>query len=109
MVKYAQGDIALVAGGAYSSKPRPVLIIQNPKYMTGESVIVIPFTSVGNDEIDTRIPVSPSAENGLDRDCFLEVDKISAIYASYINKRIGRLDESSLQDVFSLAAKLIGA
>jgi mRNA interferase MazF len=101
------GDIVLVAGGAYSSKPRPVLVIQNQKFKTGESVLVIPFTSVLNTEIDTRIAVPPSAHNGLDRNCFLEVDKMSAINISYVGSRIGKLESSLLHAAYLMAVKLI--
>ena len=45
---FAYGQIVLVAYGAYSSKPRPALIMQNPTYRTGNSVLVIPFTSQKN-------------------------------------------------------------
>jgi mRNA-degrading endonuclease toxin of MazEF toxin-antitoxin module len=101
------GDILLVAGGAYSSKPRPVLVIQNHEIETGESVIVVPFTSTDNADISTRIAVSPSSQNGLDRDCFLEVDKMSAINTSYAGDKIGTLEDSILEEVLSVAVTLI--
>jgi mRNA interferase MazF len=107
MVKNKRGDIVLVAGGTYTTKPRPVLILQNLKYRTGESIIVIPFTSAANPEVDTRISVSPTPENGLDRNCFLEIDKISAIKSTYIGKRIGRLENEALRKTLSIAVKLI--
>jgi mRNA interferase MazF len=107
VVKIARGDVMLVAGGAYSSKPRPVLVIQNPKYRTGESVIVIPFTSMENPEIDTRIAVSPTPTNGLDRNCFIEIDKISAINTTYIGERIGKLEPALVKKILSTAVKLI--
>jgi mRNA interferase MazF len=101
------GDIVLVAAGTYTSKPRPVLVIQNQAFKTGGSVIVIPFTSTENIAIDTRISISPSSQNGLDRNCFLEIDKMSAIKSSYVGKRIGKLEKSHLKEVYSIAVKLI--
>jgi mRNA-degrading endonuclease toxin of MazEF toxin-antitoxin module len=108
MVMAKQGSIVLVAGGAYSSKPRPVVVIQNHDIKTGESVIVIPFTSMDNAEISTRIPVIPSKKNGLDRNCFLEVDKISAINSSYIGDYVGTLEHSTLKDVQAMIFRLLG-
>ena len=51
------GAIVTAAGGAYSGKPRPVLITQNPSRRTGDSVIVMPFTSLPNPSVDTRVEV----------------------------------------------------
>jgi len=101
------GEVVLVAGGTYSSKPRPALVLQNSQYKTGRSVIIIPFTSAQNAEVTTRIPVIPSTANGLDRNCFLEVDKMSAIDASFIGKSIGELEKSVLKETAELAQKLI--
>ncbi len=91
------GDVVLAAGGIYSTKPRPVLIIQNEKCYTGESVLVIPFTSKENAEIETRVPVSPTAQNGLDKGCFLEVDKLSAIRSNSISEKIGVIEEEYIE------------
>jgi len=104
---FAYGEIVLVAGGAYSSKPRPVLILQNPEYKTGNSVIIVPFTSKHNADIATRIMVTPDSINGLDRNCFLEIDKLSAIDVSYIKKRVGALDDITLRKTAELAQSLI--
>ena len=49
MVTWGHGDILIVAKGLYTSKPRPVLVLQDPAFNTGESVIVVPFTSTRND------------------------------------------------------------
>jgi mRNA-degrading endonuclease toxin of MazEF toxin-antitoxin module len=70
-------------------------------------VIVIPFTSIDNAEIDTRVAVSPSPQNGLDRNCFLEVDKMSAISSSYVGNCIGRLENLLMKEAHSMAVKLI--
>jgi mRNA interferase MazF len=101
------GDIVLVAGGAYTSKPRPVLVVQNQKFKTGDSVIVVPFTSVDNPDIDTRIAVSSSPRNGLDRSCFLEIDKLSAVRSSYIGDCIGTLENTLLNEVHSKVVELL--
>jgi mRNA-degrading endonuclease toxin of MazEF toxin-antitoxin module len=101
------GDIVLVAGGAYSSKPRPVLVFQNKEIPTGDSVIIIPFTTTQNSDIQTRISVSPSAQNGLDRKCFLEADKISAINKTYIGSYVGVLESTYLKNTLAVVMKLI--
>ena len=107
MVKAEYGAIVLVARGSYTSKPRPALVVQNPRYRTGESVIVIPFASVRNTEIDTRLAVAPSELNGLDRPCFLEVDKISAVSIAYLGRQLGVLEPEVLSNATDLARNLI--
>ena len=106
-MRWKYGEIVTAFGGAYSSKPRPVLIIQNPKFATGSSVIIMPFTSMQNEDITTRITVEPSKLNGLDRDCFVEVDKISAIKVSAIGPSIGQLEAGKLAEVTAWAVSLI--
>jgi mRNA-degrading endonuclease toxin of MazEF toxin-antitoxin module len=107
MVRPACGEIVLVAKGAHTSKPRPVLVLQSPEYRTGESIVVVPFTTVENVAVDTRIAVTPTTANGLDRDCFLEIDKISAIDYSYIGQRVGRLETEVLNKATQMAICLI--
>ncbi len=106
MVSLDFGVIALAAGGVYSSKPRPVLIIQNPDFATGESVLVIPFTSQENPATTCRVAVSPSSENGLDRRCWLEIDKTSAIRTSWVGPTIGTLEPALLRRSIDLLHRL---
>jgi mRNA interferase MazF len=104
---FSFGDVVLTAGGAYSSKPRPVLVVQNNECFTGESLVIIPFTSVGNLEILTRIAVKPSSKNGLDRDCFLEVDKISAVRVTSLSETIGSLEKEYLNQTKKVLSVLL--
>jgi mRNA interferase MazF len=100
MVSPAFGAIVTAASGPYSSKPRPVLVVQNPLLTTGDSVVVIPFTSAPNDSITLRLAVEPTVANGLDRPCFLEIDKVSAIRADTLGAPVGHLDPAALVEVF---------
>ena len=101
------GDVVLAAGGLYSSKPRPVLVFQNDAWSTGESTVVIPFTSHGNTDAHYRVPVSAQTGNGLDRPCWLEVDKIGAIRTAWLGARVGRLEEESLRACAELVRELL--
>jgi mRNA-degrading endonuclease toxin of MazEF toxin-antitoxin module len=107
MVKLAFGEVVLASGGTYSSKPRPVLVFQDPDIYTGESVIVIPFTTSSNPDIITRVSVKPTEKNGLDRNCFLEVDKLSAVNVACIGGHIGILERAALDEAASIARKLL--
>lgn len=101
------GDIVLAAGGTFTSKPRPVLIFQNTQFPTGDSVIVVPLTSQNNPSAYYRVAVTPTPGNGLDRNCWLEVDRVGAIRAGWIGPRIGQLDAAALQQVIDLSRRLM--
>jgi len=101
------GDIVLAAGGTYSSKPRPVLIFQNDAWPTGESTIVIPFTSQEDGSAHYRVVVAPDGTNGLDRRCWLEIDKLGAIRTAWLGKYVGRLDDEKLSVCATLVRELM--
>jgi len=101
------GDIVLAAGGVYTSKPRPVLVFQNSAVPTGESTIVIPFTSNASHDAFYRVAITPSKANGLDRPSWLEVDKVSAIRTAWLGRTIGHLDADTLHQASDAAIRLM--
>ena len=104
---HSYGEVILAAGGAFATKPRPVLVVQDQKYYTGESIIVMPFTSTENPEIKTRVLIQPTVKNGLDRKCYVEVEKISAIRLSCLSKTVGFLEDEHLRDIKRIAYLLL--
>lgn len=101
------GDVVTVAGGTYTGKPRPVLVFQNSTKPTGESVIVIPFTTTINPDIPYRIPVEATQSNGLKKDCYLEVEKLGAIRQSWIGQKVGVLSPALLSETVTMAHRLM--
>ncbi|MCL2324170.1 MAG: type II toxin-antitoxin system PemK/MazF family toxin [Actinomycetia bacterium] len=106
-MKYQWGDVVTIAGGTYTSKPRPVVFFQDPKFDTGDSAIVIPLTSYPVEGNELRIPVEPTTTNGLDRSCYLEVDKLSAVRAGWLGAKIGHLDKAVTDAAREAAHKLL--
>ncbi|MDR0945686.1 MAG: type II toxin-antitoxin system PemK/MazF family toxin [Bifidobacteriaceae bacterium] len=107
-MKPSRGDIVTAAAGPYSSKPRPVLVIQDTGVHTGSSVVIIPFTSTANSSIAERVAVKQSSLNGLDRPCWLETDKISAIRSSAVGQTVGRLEPGLMELVEEHLGTLLG-
>jgi len=101
------GDVVMVAGGTYTGKPRPALIFQNSTKPTGESAIVIPFTTAFNPEIPYRISVEATQLNGLKKNCYLEVEKLGAIRKSWIGEKVGVLSPNLLSEAVTMAHKLM--
>jgi len=92
-----RGDIWTAAGGSdYAGKPRPVVIIQDDRFETRESVTICSLTSDPTFASVLRLNVEPSVENGLMHSSRLMVDKITTIPRSKMGRRIGRLGNSDM-------------
>ena len=92
-----RGEIYTAAArGAYTGKPRPVLIVQDDRFDATASVTVCPFTTNAVDAPLIRIPIEPSDTNGLDRSSSLMVDKITTMPRSGLGERLGRLGDDEL-------------
>lgn len=94
-----RGDIVTVAGGIYTNKPRPALIVQDDHFDATESLTVCPFTSTNVDAPLLRVPVPAETGNGLDHDSFLMVDKITTVRRSNVQTVVGRLDGTTLVEL----------
>lgn len=89
-----RGEIWSVAGGAdYAGKPRPVAILQDDRFEELLSVTCCPFTTNPTPAPLFRLPVKPSARNGLEHESRLMVDKIITVSRGKMGKLIGRLDD----------------
>lgn len=92
-----RGEVWTAAGGAdYAGKPRPVTIVQDDRFDATNSVTVCAFTSDRTDAPLLRIPVEPSAGNGLTTTSRLMVDKITTIPKAKLGRRIGKLTETDM-------------
>ncbi len=104
-----RGDIWTVAGGnGYAGKPRPAVIIQEDAFDATGSIIVCALTTEPADAPLFRLPVAPSAENGLRAPCRLMVDKITSVPRSRLGKRIGRLDNDDIAQLNRAALVFLG-
>jgi mRNA interferase MazF len=92
-----RGEIWTVSGGgAYTGKPRPVVILQDDRFDATASVTICAFTSDPTPAPLFRLHVEPNERNGLDVACRLMVDKITTVPKTKIGKLIGRLDDEDV-------------
>jgi mRNA interferase MazF len=104
-----RGEIYTAAAcGAYTGKPRSVLIVQDDRFDATASVTVCPFTTSPVDAPLIRIPVEPSDTNGLDRPSSLMVDKITTVPRSGLGERLGRLRDDELVQLNRSLMVLLG-
>lgn len=92
-----RGDIYTAAArGAYTGKPRPVVIVQDDRFDATASVTVCPLTSNPVEAPLTRIDVNPSSLTGLTQPSRVMVDKVTTMSRSNLRERLGRLPASDL-------------
>lgn len=92
-----RGDIYTAAArGAYSGKPRPVVVIQDDRFDATASVTVVPFTTSAVDAPLLRIPVHPSDTTGLAEPSRLMIDKVTTVPRTSLTRQIGRLSDGDL-------------
>jgi mRNA interferase MazF len=92
-----RGEVWTVSGGRdYAGKPRPAVIVQNDRFDATDSITLCGLTTDATEAALVRLPVAPSANNGLKRDSRLMVDKISTVPRTKLGKRIGRLDDEEM-------------
>lgn len=92
-----RGEVYIAATrGAYTGKPRPVVIIQDDRFDGTASVTVCPITTNPVDAPLTRIPIEASALTGLDQPSKLMVDKITTMPRDSLRDQLGRVGENDL-------------
>jgi mRNA interferase MazF len=92
-----RGEIYTAAArGAYTGKPRPVVILQDDRFDATASVTVCPFTTDSVDAPLMRLLIEPSEHNGLDQPSRLMVDKVTTVPRSSLGEGFGRLDDDEL-------------
>ena len=86
----------MAGGSGYASKPRPVVIVQDDAFAERDSVTVCLITTDPADLPVFRIPVEPTADNGLRATSRLMVDKVTTVQRSRLAHRIGQLADDDL-------------
>ncbi len=94
-----RGELWTVAGGAYASKPRPALIIQDDLFGLTGSVTVLPLTTKHVDAPLLRLRIESSDLSGLDHESDVMIDKLTTVRRSNVSTRVGRLTSDQLAAV----------
>jgi mRNA interferase MazF len=92
-----RGEIWIAAGGRdYAGKPRPVVIIQNDRFDSNDSITVVPCTSDLTELPLFRIPLAPTTDNGLLVPTRVMADKLTTVARAKLGRRIGRLNDQEV-------------
>jgi mRNA interferase MazF len=92
-----RGEIwTAAAGGDYTGKPRPVVIVQDDAFDATDSITVCLITSDQTDIPMLRVALEPTRGNGLTKQSRIMVDKITTVLRSKLRRRIGQLSDRDL-------------
>ena len=89
-------------------KPRPALVVQSYLFADHATVTVLPVTPIAVEAPLIRLPVDPSAENGLRGPFFVMVDKAMSIRAEKLGPAFGRLGSADMTPVNRALALFLG-
>ena len=103
-----RGEVWTVAGGVYSSKPRPAVIIQDDAFSETNSVTVAPLTTTLLDAPLLRLRVMMIAEAGVANDSDVMVDKITTVRRSHVGQKLGRLTNEQMVELERLLMTFLG-
>lgn len=92
-----RGDIHIAAArGAYTGKPRPVVIIQDDRFDATASVTICPLTTNPVEAPLTRIAVGATTASGIEQPSHIMVDKITTMPRANVRDHLGRLADEDL-------------
>ncbi len=103
-----RGEIWLVAGGVYASKPRPAVIVQDDRFGDTDSVTVCPFTTKRLDAPLLRMEVSADATSGINKASYLMIDKLTTVRRSNLGEQVGHLTATQLTEFERRALVFLG-
>ena len=92
-----RGEIWTVSGGRdYAGKSRPAVMLQDDSFSGTASITICAFTTDPTDAPLFRLPIEPTADNGLRAPSRLMVDKITTVSKDKVGERIGRLSPADI-------------
>ena len=96
-----RGAIVVVAArGAYTSKPRPALVVQSDLFNpTHASITICPITTDCVDAPLFRLTLPPGSRTGLESVSQVMIDKIVSVPRASISAEIGECDVGELEAV----------
>lgn len=99
MERVSRGDVVLVAGGVYASKPRPAVVVQDDLFGGTDSLTVCPLTTTQVDAPLLRLHVPSDEATGIEAASFAMVDKLTTVRRSNVGERLGQLNSVQMLEL----------
>ena len=103
-----RGDLVTIAIQGDFGKPRPALVVQNDDIGDTAHVLVCPLTSMEGPFATLRMPVEPSAGNGLRVRSFVMISNVVAVPRARCGPLIGSLSTREMGDIDARLAFVFG-
>src|SRR3954471_2019073 len=105
-----RGDIVIAAvKGAFSGKPRPMVVVQSNLLNDRHPSVILALITSDVDELGWfRVPLSPTAENGLREESEIMADKLVSLRTTSVQRVIGRVDAESLARLDQILLMVLG-
>ena len=104
-----RGDIVTVALPGDFGKPRPAVVIQSDLFANHTTVTILPVTSTVTPASPLfRLPLVPSADNGLQAPSCVMVDRTMSVRPNKIGNIVGRLDDTDILRISRAPALFLG-
>jgi mRNA interferase MazF len=94
-----RGDIIIVAPPSPFNKPRPALIVQAFLFDQSEKLTVALISSDLTHSHGFRIPIAPTASNGLRKPSEILVDHLQTVDIGRVGGFAGQVDEATMREV----------
>jgi len=102
-----RGELWTLQDRNYTSKARPVVIVQANSESNFDSVILCLFTTFDSENIFTRIKIEPTAENGLEKISYVMTEKIVTVEKTMLGRYIGKLSNDEMHLIAGRLAKIL--
>jgi mRNA interferase MazF len=103
-----RGDVVTAAPPGDFGKPRPALVIQAFSDLAPERVTLALITANLSRLPNLRVPVSPSAQNGLTKASEVAVDNIQTFSVRKVGRVIGELEQEAMAEVEEALRRHLG-
>lgn len=103
-----RGEVWTVSGAGYAGKPRPAVIVQDDRFDATASITICVFTTDQTEAPLIRLPVAPSASNGLRSVSRLMADKITTVPKNRLGQRIGQLSTPDMERLGGAIVRFLG-
>jgi mRNA interferase MazF len=94
-----RGEIWTLRDDRYASKARPVVIVQSDLVEDFDSVVLVLFTSVERESVNSRVAVGATPENGLRKTSYVMTEKLFTVAKTELGEFVGTLTPEQMHAV----------
>jgi mRNA interferase MazF len=102
------GEVWTVHGPGYTSKARPVVIVQSSACDEFDSIILCPITTFDSRDIPTWVFIPADEKNQLLSDSFVMIEKVMSIAKDDLGQHIGSVKSEFKEQISRSLSLLLG-